>query len=138
MESLCLSLNPNMLCQNLFLFFILWGSCLKRFCADYVVCLIFDSSTYIVFNGILQLIIYIKEKNAILFTYPPTVSHYSSFLWIAWMRHTNVSVLFFTCIPLIYSDTSEYIDDHTSMCKTFFIDSVSWVLGCLHIGMSWS
>ncbi|CAA3008099.1 probable signal peptidase complex subunit 2 [Olea europaea subsp. europaea] len=35
---------------------------------------------YIVFNGILQLIIYIKEKNAILFTYPPTVSHYSSFL----------------------------------------------------------
>ncbi|XP_021295721.1 probable signal peptidase complex subunit 2 [Herrania umbratica] len=29
---------------------------------------------YIVFNGLLQLIIYTKEKNAILFTYPPTGS----------------------------------------------------------------
>ncbi|XP_021911001.1 probable signal peptidase complex subunit 2 [Carica papaya] len=29
---------------------------------------------YIVFNGLLQLIIYKKEKNAILFTYPPEVS----------------------------------------------------------------
>ncbi|KAK6122063.1 hypothetical protein DH2020_022293 [Rehmannia glutinosa] len=26
---------------------------------------------YVVFNGVLQLIIYLKEKNAILFTYPP-------------------------------------------------------------------
>ncbi|CAA0811115.1 Probable signal peptidase complex subunit 2 [Striga hermonthica] len=26
---------------------------------------------YVIFNGILQLIIYLKEKNAILFTYPP-------------------------------------------------------------------
>ncbi|TYI08153.1 hypothetical protein ES332_A10G278700v1 [Gossypium tomentosum] len=29
---------------------------------------------YIVFNGILQLVIYTKEKNAILFTYPPAGS----------------------------------------------------------------
>ncbi|XP_073306904.1 signal peptidase complex subunit 2-like [Primulina huaijiensis] len=29
---------------------------------------------YIVFNGILQFIIYVKEKNAILFTYPPNGS----------------------------------------------------------------
>ncbi|XP_073293144.1 signal peptidase complex subunit 2-like [Primulina huaijiensis] len=29
---------------------------------------------YIVFNGMLQLIIYLKEKNAILFTYPPNGS----------------------------------------------------------------
>ncbi|CAA2957859.1 probable signal peptidase complex subunit 2 [Olea europaea subsp. europaea] len=33
---------------------------------------------YIVFNGILQLIIYIKEKNAILFTYPPTGSFHTT------------------------------------------------------------
>ncbi|KAE9465229.1 hypothetical protein C3L33_02862, partial [Rhododendron williamsianum] len=37
-------------------------------------CWIFDSGKYIVFNGILQLIIYTMEKNAILFTYPPPVS----------------------------------------------------------------
>ncbi|KAL2541638.1 putative signal peptidase complex subunit 2 [Abeliophyllum distichum] len=36
------------------------------------------SSTYIVFNGILQLIIYVKEKNAILFTYPPTGSFHTT------------------------------------------------------------
>ncbi|XVE69363.1 hypothetical protein DITRI_Ditri09bG0146100 [Diplodiscus trichospermus] len=36
--------------------------------------LIFDYGKYIVFNGILQLIIYTKEKNAILFTYPPAGS----------------------------------------------------------------
>ncbi|KAL8158604.1 hypothetical protein V2J09_000141 [Rumex salicifolius] len=30
--------------------------------------------TYIVFNGLLQLIMYTKEKNAILFTYPPAES----------------------------------------------------------------
>lgn len=29
---------------------------------------------YIVFNGVLQLVIYTKEKNAILFTYPPAGS----------------------------------------------------------------
>ncbi|KAF7119719.1 hypothetical protein RHSIM_Rhsim13G0104300 [Rhododendron simsii] len=33
-----------------------------------------SSSTYIVFNGILQLIIHTKEKNAIMFTHPPAVS----------------------------------------------------------------
>lgn len=37
-------------------------------------CLILDASTYIVFNGILQLIIHTKEKNAIMFTHPPAVS----------------------------------------------------------------
>ena len=36
-------------------------------------CLILDSGKYVVLNGVLQLIIYIKEKNAILFTYPPKV-----------------------------------------------------------------
>ncbi|RHN57082.1 putative signal peptidase complex subunit 2 [Medicago truncatula] len=35
-------------------------------------CLILDSRTYVVFNLVLQLIIYTKEKNAILFTYPLT------------------------------------------------------------------
>nr|GEU39163.1 leucine-rich repeat-containing protein [Tanacetum cinerariifolium] len=33
---------------------------------------------YVVFNGILQLIVYTKEKNAILFTYPPAGSAYNS------------------------------------------------------------
>ncbi|CAB4270897.1 unnamed protein product [Prunus armeniaca] len=42
------------------------------------VCLIFDSGKYIVFNGLLQLIIYTKEKNAILFTYPPAVTEFLS------------------------------------------------------------
>lgn len=36
--------------------------------------MIFDYGKYVVFNGLLQLIIYTKEKNAILFTYPPAVS----------------------------------------------------------------
>nr|XP_043637533.1 probable signal peptidase complex subunit 2 [Erigeron canadensis] len=34
--------------------------------------------SYVVFNGILQLIIYTKEKNAFLFTYPPSGSAYNS------------------------------------------------------------
>ncbi|XP_054788349.1 signal peptidase complex subunit 2-like [Prosopis cineraria] len=38
---------------------------------------------YIVFNGLLQLIIYIKEKNAILFTYPPVASFTSTGLVIS-------------------------------------------------------
>jgi len=29
--------------------------------------------TYVVLNAVLQLILYTKEKNAILFTYPPEV-----------------------------------------------------------------
>ncbi|KAK9063383.1 hypothetical protein SSX86_017253 [Deinandra increscens subsp. villosa] len=33
---------------------------------------------YVLFNGILQLIIYTKEKNAFLFTYPPAGSDYNS------------------------------------------------------------
>lgn len=40
----------------------------------FTMCLILDASTYIVFNGILQLIIHTKEKNAIMFTHPPAVS----------------------------------------------------------------
>ncbi|KAJ0764433.1 putative signal peptidase I [Helianthus annuus] len=34
--------------------------------------------SYVLFNGILQLIIYTKEKNAFLFTYPPAGSAYNS------------------------------------------------------------
>uniref|UniRef100_A0A251U4U3 Signal peptidase complex subunit 2 n=1 Tax=Helianthus annuus TaxID=4232 RepID=A0A251U4U3_HELAN len=41
-------------------------------------CLIFDYGKYVLFNGILQLIIYTKEKNAFLFTYPPAGSAYNS------------------------------------------------------------
>ncbi|KAL6213000.1 hypothetical protein ACLB2K_018215 [Fragaria x ananassa] len=37
-------------------------------------CLIFDSGKYIVINGVLQLISYMKEQNAILFTHPPVGS----------------------------------------------------------------
>ncbi|KAM0062294.1 putative signal peptidase I [Helianthus anomalus] len=33
---------------------------------------------YVLFNGILQLIVYTKEKNAFLFTYPPSGSAYNS------------------------------------------------------------
>ncbi|XVF83870.1 hypothetical protein PTKIN_Ptkin16aG0528100 [Pterospermum kingtungense] len=40
----------------------------------FVFLLILDSGKYIVFNVLLQLIIYAKEKNAILFTYPPAGS----------------------------------------------------------------
>ncbi|KAM6582394.1 hypothetical protein CsatB_009396 [Cannabis sativa] len=38
---------------------------------------------YVVFNGLLQLIIYTKEKNAILFTYPPVGSFTSTGLEIS-------------------------------------------------------
>ncbi|KAG2723855.1 hypothetical protein I3843_02G166500 [Carya illinoinensis] len=38
---------------------------------------------YIVFNGLLQLIIYTKEKNAILFTYPPAGSFTSTGLVVS-------------------------------------------------------
>ncbi|KAM1069559.1 hypothetical protein ACFX13_001485 [Malus domestica] len=47
------------------------------------VCLIFDSCTYIVFNAVLQLIIFTKEKNAILFTYPPADSFTSTGLVVS-------------------------------------------------------
>lgn len=36
-----------------------------------------DYGKYIIFNAILQVIVYTKEKNAILFTYPPAVSYYT-------------------------------------------------------------
>ncbi|XP_074353497.1 signal peptidase complex subunit 2-like [Apium graveolens] len=39
--------------------------------------------TYVVFNAILQLIIYTKEKNAILFTYPPVGSFNSTGLIVS-------------------------------------------------------
>ncbi|XP_022156934.1 probable signal peptidase complex subunit 2 [Momordica charantia] len=38
---------------------------------------------YVVFNGILQLIVYTKEKNAILFTYPPAGSFTSTGLVVS-------------------------------------------------------
>ncbi|XP_021648212.2 signal peptidase complex subunit 2 [Hevea brasiliensis] len=38
---------------------------------------------YVVFNGLLQLIIYTKEKNAIMFTYPPQGSYTSTGLVIS-------------------------------------------------------
>ncbi|XP_054814775.1 signal peptidase complex subunit 2-like [Prosopis cineraria] len=38
---------------------------------------------YTVFNGLLQLIIYTKEKNAILFTYPPVASFTSTGLVVS-------------------------------------------------------
>ncbi|KAE8732886.1 putative signal peptidase complex subunit 2 [Hibiscus syriacus] len=38
------------------------------------VSMILDAGKYVVFNGVLQLIMYTKEKNAILFTYPPAGS----------------------------------------------------------------
>ncbi|BFG17926.1 hypothetical protein CerSpe_042000 [Prunus speciosa] len=37
----------------------------------YMVCFILDSGKYIIVNGILQVVSYTKEKNAILFTHPP-------------------------------------------------------------------
>ncbi|KAH6769126.1 Microsomal signal peptidase 25 kDa subunit [Perilla frutescens var. frutescens] len=39
---------------------------------------ILDIGKYVLFNGILQVIIYVKEKNAILFTYPPPDSFNST------------------------------------------------------------
>ncbi|XP_031487356.1 signal peptidase complex subunit 2 [Nymphaea colorata] len=44
-----------------------------------IVCIIL----YVIFNGLLQLIIYTKEKNAILFTYPPTGSFNSTGLVVS-------------------------------------------------------
>lgn len=55
---------------DLFYFYFFWGSIM---CEIYILWFL-DSGKYVVFNGILQLIIYTKEKNAILFTYPPEVS----------------------------------------------------------------
>ena len=51
--------------------------------------------TYVVFNGLLQLIIYTKEKNAILFTYPPVVSSLFSRWKIRTMIVDNVFVFRF-------------------------------------------
>ncbi|KAB5538723.1 hypothetical protein DKX38_016256 [Salix brachista] len=47
------------------------------------ICLILDSGKYIVFNGLLQLIIHLKEKNAILATYPPKGSFTSTGLVVS-------------------------------------------------------
>ncbi|KAJ8537961.1 hypothetical protein K7X08_014501 [Anisodus acutangulus] len=46
-------------------------------------CCILDYGTYILFNVILQLIIHTKEKNAILFTYPPEGSFNSTGLIVS-------------------------------------------------------
>ncbi|KAG2296251.1 hypothetical protein Bca52824_042920 [Brassica carinata] len=43
----------------------------------------FDYGTYVVLNGVLQLILYTKEKNAILFTYPPEGSFTSTGLVVS-------------------------------------------------------
>ncbi|KAK9186570.1 hypothetical protein WN944_017958 [Citrus x changshan-huyou] len=58
----------------------------------YFLSLILDSGKYIVFNGILQLIIHTKEKNAILFTYPPEVS--SSFQMFAVLGPASLVCIF--------------------------------------------
>jgi len=56
----------------------------------------FDLGKYVVFNGVLQFISYTKEKNAILFTYPPPVSVFVLALqlicWIHWLLCTNVPI----------------------------------------------
>ncbi|KAF3775928.1 putative signal peptidase complex subunit 2 [Nymphaea thermarum] len=44
---------------------------------------VLDSGKYVIFNGLLQLIIYTKEKNAILFTYPPAGSFNSTGLVVS-------------------------------------------------------
>ncbi|KAJ6432552.1 hypothetical protein OIU84_019732 [Salix udensis] len=58
---------------------------IRRKCEDeqYKICLILDSGKYIVFNGLLQLIIHLKEKNAILATYPPKGSFTSTGLVVS-------------------------------------------------------
>uniref|UniRef100_M4CLB1 Signal peptidase complex subunit 2 n=1 Tax=Brassica campestris TaxID=3711 RepID=M4CLB1_BRACM len=43
----------------------------------------FDYDKYVVLNGVLQLILYTKEKNAILFTYPPEGSFTSTGLVVS-------------------------------------------------------
>ncbi|KAH0889788.1 hypothetical protein HID58_052217 [Brassica napus] len=43
----------------------------------------FDYGTYVVLNGVLQLILFTKEKNAILFTYPPEGSFTSTGLVVS-------------------------------------------------------
>ncbi|GAA0165388.1 protease [Lithospermum erythrorhizon] len=43
----------------------------------------YNKNTYIVFNGLLQLLMYTKEKNAILFTYPPQGSFDSTGLIVS-------------------------------------------------------
>ncbi|KAG8390083.1 hypothetical protein BUALT_Bualt01G0046600 [Buddleja alternifolia] len=50
----------------------------RNFLIGCIVLYPFVACTYVVFNGILQLIIYVKEKNAILFTYPPPGSFNST------------------------------------------------------------
>lgn len=59
-----------------------------------LICSIFDTGKYVVLNGILQLIIYFKEKNAILFTYPPPVSHPSFFVCLHLALFHSDGVLF--------------------------------------------
>ncbi|XP_059669230.1 signal peptidase complex subunit 2-like [Cornus florida] len=72
----CIILYPTRLIISVLIFGLI--SIILYFIAMY---LIFDSGKYIVFNGLLQLIIYTKGKNAILFTYPPAVSYSVPFNW---------------------------------------------------------
>ncbi|GAB2233561.1 hypothetical protein Droror1_Dr00002787 [Drosera rotundifolia] len=46
-------------------------------------CLVLDFGKYVIVNGLLQLIVYTKEKNAILFTYPPPGSFDSTGLIVS-------------------------------------------------------
>lgn len=60
-----------------FWFFMFWFRLVECKSLDGVSYAIFNSGKYVVFNGILQFIVYTKEKNAILFTYPPAVSSFN-------------------------------------------------------------
>lgn len=55
----------------------------------------FDSGKYIAFNGLLQFISYTKEKNAILFTYPPPVSFSSPFLLLMSYKSLRLDCVIF-------------------------------------------
>ncbi|KAH7548199.1 hypothetical protein JRO89_XS14G0082400 [Xanthoceras sorbifolium] len=69
----CIVLYPSLILFDCVIFHVIYVH----------VRVIFDSGKYIVFNVILQLIIYTKEKNAILFTYPPDGSFTSTGLVVS-------------------------------------------------------
>ncbi|KAL0539513.1 hypothetical protein IC582_023728 [Cucumis melo] len=66
-----------------FWFFMFWFRLVECKSLDGVSYAIFNSGKYVVFNGILQFIVYTKEKNAILFTYPPAGSFTSTGLIVS-------------------------------------------------------
>ncbi|XP_061356712.1 signal peptidase complex subunit 2-like isoform X2 [Gastrolobium bilobum] len=80
--------NVRLLVGTIIIVIALFAQFYKKKCILLILlqfCLIFNSGsgTYIVFNGMLQLIIYTKEKNAILFTYPPAGSFTSTGLEVS-------------------------------------------------------